>query len=33
MAYNALSGTVVANRTVVFKENNVDGQSEFDNSI
>lgn len=33
MAYNALSGTVVANKTVVFKENNVDGQSEFDNSI
>lgn len=33
MAYNALSGTVVANKTVVFKDNNVDGESEFNNMV
>ena len=33
MAYNALSGTVVANQTVVFKDNNVDGESEFNNMV
>ena len=33
MAYNALSGTVVANKTVVFKDNDNKGELEFDNAI
>lgn len=33
MAYNALSGTVVANQTVVFKDNDNKGELLFDNAV